>query len=315
MIHIGIELGIYADSAAVFKAAKIAQQKNVNFFVPETHPKKFGVDAFETILSLRDVIKKGTVGTAVVNVFSRDKERMLEYANKIQQMYANRFLLGIGTSAPIIVEQLYGKKFAKPVKRMIEYTEYLRNHGYSGKLFWAAVGDAMIKLSVRHADGVIFFMRTKEEIKRAASLAHSSIKSDNKKSFQVSCIIPVYISDSLSHARSNAKATIAKYIGANEFYSNPLRMAGYKGEVEKIRESYFGGGLDHAIKQVTDQMADDLTIQGTPKECAKQLLKISKESNLDIAIAGFDLPPDEFNNNWLFENISLMLEEVQKTNG
>ncbi len=75
MTKIGIELGIRAPFDAILKASKIADEHSVDYFlVPETHPESLGVDAFETILQIVGNIKNVTVGTGIVNVFSREKE-------------------------------------------------------------------------------------------------------------------------------------------------------------------------------------------------------------------------------------------------
>ena len=76
-MKLGIELGIRAPKKAIEKAAEIAEEHLIDyFFVPETHPKFYGVDAFETLSKISENIKHVKLGTVIVNIFSRSKKRL-----------------------------------------------------------------------------------------------------------------------------------------------------------------------------------------------------------------------------------------------
>ena len=78
MTNIGIELGIRAPIEAIERAAQIADNNSVEYFlVPETHPEFFGVDALETILKISKKIKHLKLGTGIINIFSRTQKKFL----------------------------------------------------------------------------------------------------------------------------------------------------------------------------------------------------------------------------------------------
>ena len=86
MTNIGIELGIRAPIEAIERAAQIADDNHVEYFlVPETHPEFFGVNALDTILKISEKVKNVKLGTGIINVFSRTQEEILDYANQIYE--------------------------------------------------------------------------------------------------------------------------------------------------------------------------------------------------------------------------------------
>jgi len=285
--NIGIELGIRAPIEAIERAAQIADNNSVEYFlVPETHPEFFGVDALETILKISKKITHLKLGTGIINIFSRTQEEILDYANQIYEKTDGKFVLGIGTSAPIIIEKLWKMEFKKPVSRLKDYSNFIRS-GFRGQIYWAAVGEKTTKLAAENADGVIFFLKPRAQILDHIDLINSTLLSLNKSkdTFNLISIIPTYFDvDS-----NQAKMTLAGYIGANEFYSTPLSNAGFQDEVKKIKNAYENDGLKKAAQNVENTLLDELTIIGsvdTCKEKINEIVKNTKQSKFSDIIRG-----------------------------
>ena len=300
----GIELGINATLSSIQKAAQIANQSKIDyFFVPETNPAVMGVDAFDALEQISNGKCDMVLGTAIVNVFSREKERISLKANKIYEKTNEKFVLGIGTSAPVIVEKLWNLKFEHPLSRIIDYTKYLRAN-FKGKIFWAAVGQKITQLAAQNADGVIFFLKPRKQIISDIQNIKKIISSAGKSfdAFEIICIVPTYVDSGNFKA---AKTTLAKYIGANEFYSNPLSKE-FENEVMEIRETFKKFGLAETIEKVSDDLAKELTICGTPTHCRQMLDNFQEETGCKTVIAGFDLPKEGFDSKF-FENLKKLL--------
>ncbi len=128
-MQIGIELGIRAPRKAIEKAAKIAEKHLIKYFlVPETHPNFYGVDAFQTLSQISENIKKVKLGTGIVNVFSRSKEEIADHANQLHKKTGGNFVLGIGTSAQLIIEELWKMEFKKPLSRLENYSSFIKKN-------------------------------------------------------------------------------------------------------------------------------------------------------------------------------------------
>lgn len=304
-MKIGIELGIKAPQKAIERAAEISDKNGVDyFFVAETHPKVYGVDAFETLLKLSEKTKQVTLGTAIVNVFSRSKEQILSASEKLYSRTGGRFVLGIGTSAPVIVERLWKMQFKNSLSRLKEYTEFIRK-GFRGDIFWAAVGEKTVREAAINADGVLFFLKPKSQIKKDVILIKQNLNRENL--FEVTSIVPTYI---LEQDNFQAKMTLGSYIGANEFYSKPLAKAGFESEVKKIKSTYDDLGLKEAAKNVSDRLLDELVVFGTTQDCAKKISEKKKDLPLSSIILGFDLPESGYTDNF-FNKLEKLLRDIK----
>lgn len=306
MTKIGIELGIRARFDAIKRAAQIAENNSVEYFlIPETHPKVFGVNAMDSLLKLSEKVNHLKLGTGIINVFSRTQEEILESANHIHTKTGGKFVLGIGTSAPIIIEDMWKMEFKKPISRLKEYTKFLKTK-YSGQIYWAAVGEKTTKLAAQNADGVIFFLKPRIQISDHIEIINSTLAASNKTDeFNTISIVPTFFENS-----NQAKITLASYIGANEFYSTPLVNAGFQEEVEKIKNSYKKFGLKDAAKNVSESLLDELTISGSVQLCKEKICKMIENTKLKTIILGFDLPEDKYTDDF-FEKLDKLLKSLQ----
>jgi len=305
---IGIELGIRAPIEAIKRAAQIADDNYVQYFlVPETHPEFFGVDALQALLKISEKVKHVKLGTGIINVFSRTREEILDRANQIHKKTGGKFILGIGTSAPVIIEKLWKMEFKKPLSRLRDYSNFIKTK-YSGPIYWAAVGEKTTKLAAENADGVIFFLKPRDQILTHIDLINLTLRSLNKSKdeFNVISIIPTFFAGE----NNQAKLTLASYIGANEFYSIPLANAGFQDEVEKIKNAYEKVGLKEAAQNVGDALLDELTISGSINLCKEKISKMTKNTKLKTIILGFDLLEDQYTDDF-FQKLDKLLKGLQ----
>ena len=308
MTNIGIELGIRAPIEAIERAAQIADDNNLEYFlVPETHPEFFGVNALDTILKISEKVKNVKVGTGIINVFSRTREEILDYANRIHEKTDGKFVLGIGTSAPIIIEKLWKMEFKNPLSRLKAYSNFIKTK-FKGQIYWAAVGEKTTKLAAENANGVIFFLKPRVQISNHIDLINSTLASLNKSEdmFNLISIIPTYFEAD----NNQAKMTLAGYIGANEFYSTPLSNAGFQDDVEKIKSTYEKDGLRKAAQNVGDALLDELTITGSVDICKEKINEMIKNTKLKTIILGFDMPRDKYTDDF-FTKLDKLMKDLQ----
>ena len=308
MTKIGIELGIRAPVKAIERAAQIADNTSVEyFFVPETHPGFFGVNALDVLSNISEKVKHVKLGTGIINVFSRTREEILDAANHLHTKTGGKFVLGMGTSAPIIIKNLWNMEFKKPLSRLRDYSNFIKTK-YSGPIYWAAVGEKTTKLAAENADGVIFFLKPRDQISNHIDMINSTLKSLNKSEdeFNIISILPTFFADNTNQA----KMTLASYIGANEFYAISLTNAGFQDEVEKIKNAFEKVGLLEAMQNVGDVLLDELTVSGSVEECKEKISKIIKNTKLKTIILGFDLPEDKYTDDF-FKKLDKLLKSLQ----
>lgn len=297
MVRKGIELGIEAPMEAFFRAKAITDSESVDYlFVPETNPDIFGVDALKTLYEITSW-KGGTtrLGTGIVSIFSRDVDRLKRKAQEIYDRSGGRFVLGIGASTKFFADS-HGRRFEKPLKRMREYTLQLKSTD-SFSVYWAAVGDRMNYSAGMLADGVVYFMKPENELKRSISQLKDPLEKRRVTSrFNTVSIRPVYMED-WEKARDMAALTIAKYVNGNEAYRHGLEREGFGKEVDDIVR-YGRSGLEEMAKKVSDKMVKSLVTYGTPRDCAKEIDEYAKRTGIKTVLAGFDLPRSQFDSNF-----------------
>jgi len=290
MKKIGIGLGIRSQLETIKKAAIISDKSNKidYFFVPEIHPKYVGVDAFETLKNIMGDVQKIRLGTGIVNVFARSEQDTLKLAKEIFYGTKENFVLGLGTSTPSIVENMYKTKFEKPLTRLLDYTTYLKKK-YPGPIIWGAVGDKTIRLAVKHIDGILFLLKTEEEMKRSIEIVKTELESLEKslEEFEIIVIRPTILEDSMEKAKMVARISLASYVAGSQFYAKPLSKLGFKKEVYEICNSFEQEGLEAAAEKVSEKMIMELFSLGGVEDCARDLNEYSKRIQANCIVAGF----------------------------
>lgn len=137
-----------------------------------------GMDAMSALTAVARHTERIELGTAVVATYSRHPITMAQQALTVSAASGGRFLLGVGLSHRFVIEDRYGLSYEKPVRHMREYLEIVRAllRGeaveYEGQCFRvnaqlhvsgakpvpllvAALGEMMLKLAGRSADGTI----------------------------------------------------------------------------------------------------------------------------------------------------------------
>jgi len=217
-----------------------------------------------------------------------------------------RLVLGLGTSSQPIVEDFHGEKFERPLKRMKEYVEIIqlilsgKTINYSGEIFslknfsllikpprntipiyLAAVNQKMVELTWEIADGVIFYLRPKSEIK--STLA----KMQNQKKIDATLQIITCVNEDSEKAVARAKKTLAFYVSVGKIYREFLAINGFENETKNIYEEYKKNGLQNNHELVPESMVDELCIAGTSNECKIQL-KQFRETGINLPIIQFN---------------------------
>ena len=282
--------------------------KKLNMLKPDTVwiPETWGMENF-SMLSLACMENKfSKIGSSIINIYSRSPSLIAMGAATVDTISNKRLVLGLGTSTKPLIEDFHGDKFEKPVKRMKEYVEIIRliltgkTINYSGEIFslkdfsllikpprniipiyLAAVNQKMVELTWEIADGVIFYLRPKNEIKSTIA------RMKNQKKIDTTLQIITCIHDDSEKAIFRAKKTIAFYVSVGKIYREFLALNGFKNETKNIFEEYKKTGLENNHELVPESMINELCISGTPDECKKQL-KQFRETGINLPIIQFN---------------------------
>jgi len=292
--------------------------KKLNEFKPDTVwiPETWGMENFSmlSMASKENIFSK--IGSSIINIYSRSPSLIAMGAVTVDTISNKRLVLGLGTSSQPLVEDFHGDVFERPLKRMKEYVEIIRlilsgkMVNYSGEIFTlknfsllikpprdsipiylAAVNQKMVELTWKIADGVIFYLRPKSEIKSILA------KMQNEKKIDTSLQIITCVNEDSEKAMTRAKKTLAFYISVGKIYREFLALNGFENETKNIFEEYKRNGLQNNYEFVPESMVNELCIVGTPTECKTQL-KQFRETGINSPIIQFnpiDNVEDSFN--------------------
>ncbi len=302
-LRLGFSLGSLLSVDEILDCAKVLKQYSPDsIWVPET----WGMECGTMLAAVSQIAREPKIGSSIINIYSRTPSLIAMSAATLDLLSHGRLILGLGTSSKAIVEEWHGLEFMEPLQRMRECVEIIRRIlagnkvNYDGKIFkirnfgllikplrmsvpiyLAAVNEKMVDLAWEMGDGVIFYLRPRNELQKTITRMH------NRKRIDVACQIITCVSDDLEKALTRAKKTISFYVAVGKTYRDFLSMNGFRKETEAIFSEYGRSGLGGIHDLVPDSMVESLALCGTPAEIPAKLKRFSE--------AGIDLPIIQFN--------------------
>jgi 5,10-methylenetetrahydromethanopterin reductase len=88
-------------------------------------PQIFGLDAMGVLAVVGREVPRIELGTGVVPTYGRHPLTMAQQALTVQAASGGRFVLGIGLSHQMVIENMFGLSFDKPLRHMREYLAVL----------------------------------------------------------------------------------------------------------------------------------------------------------------------------------------------
>ncbi|HEY8494833.1 MAG TPA: TIGR03564 family F420-dependent LLM class oxidoreductase [Myxococcota bacterium] len=216
----------------IVEEAKRAEAEGFAFF---SLPNIFGFDAVSALTVAGRETSRIELATGVTPTPPRHPFALAQQALTAQAACRGRFVLGIGLSHKIVIEDMLGLSYARPARQMREYLEVLmplvqgRPASFAGELYRvrgalqvqggspvpvvvAALGPKMLELTGRLADGTATWMtglRTLAEhtvptIRRAAREA-------GRPEPRIVAALPIALTTDLDGARRAADQVFAIY--------------------------------------------------------------------------------------------------------
>jgi F420-dependent oxidoreductase-like protein len=195
----------------------------------------FGVDAMTALAVAGGQVPGIEVGTAVVPTYPRHPAALAQQARTVAAAVDGRFVLGIGLSHRIVIEDMFGYDFGKPLLHMREYLEVLlplldgQPASFNGAtvraniglttpspgrvpLLLAALGPQMLRLAGERTDGTILWMTGPATVRdHIVPTITAAAQAAGRPSPRVVCILPVCVSDDPDGARERAARVFAIY--------------------------------------------------------------------------------------------------------
>jgi len=261
----------------------------------------WGEDALTSLAQLAAVTSRIRIGTSIVPVFARSPANLAMSALNLDRMSEGRFFLGLGTSGELVIQDLHGEKFAKPLTRMREYIDILRKASRGERLdhdgeffktkrfrlrfepyranlpiYIAALSPASLRMTGELADGWLPIFLAPSRMAAAVAELREGAKAAGRSlaDIAISPQVSIYVTDDVAAARDRERPHIAFYVGGmGVFYHQYMHRIGFGAEADRVRHAFAGKQRDEAARLVTDEMVDAMTIIGPPAACRAQMQK------------------------------------------
>jgi len=325
-VKLGVNLGYAPPGTNPAELVPLVQEAERLGFDSVWAAEAWGTDAVSVLAWVGASTSRIKLGSAIMQIPGRTPGNTAMTAATLDLMSGGRFILGLGTSGPQVVEGWHGEPWGKPLGKTREYIELVRtalrrevleHHGehyripYDGAgatglgkplklmmrplradipIYLAAIGPKNVALAAEIADGWLPMLVVPERFDDAfgPSLAGA------REGFEIAAGVTVLVGDDVESLRDAIKPHIALYVGGmgakgKNFYNSLISRYGWEAEAAEIQELYLGGRQHEAIASVPDELVDAVALVG-PKERIRDRLDAWRETPVTTLIVGSPQP-------------------------
>ena len=264
----------------------------------------WGVDAITPLAWLGAQTERIKLGTAIMQIPGRSPANAAMTAVTLDLLSGGRFLMGLGTSGPQVVEGWHGQEWGKPVAKTREYVEIVRaivrrerleHHGEHydipvqggtglGKplkllarplrseipIYLAAIGPKAVEQTFEIADGWLPIFWSPEKARAVFPLDRA------REGFEIAPSVPALLTDDVESGRNMLKEYYSFYIGGmgargKNFYNDLFTRYGYEAEAREIQDLFLEGHQREAAGKVPDAFVDEVALVGSVERIRDRL--------------------------------------------
>jgi len=325
-MKLGLNLGYASPGTNPAELVPLVQEAERLGFDSVWAAEAWGTDAVTVLAWLAASTTTIKVGSAIMQIPGRTPANTAMTAATLDLMSGGRFILGLGTSGPQVVEGWHGEPWGKPLGKTREYVEIVRaalrretveHHGeqyripYDGPdatglgkplklmlrplraeipIYLAAIGPKNVALAAEIADGWLPIFVDPERFGDAfgASIAGA------RDGFEIAATAHVLVGDDVQALRDSLKPYLALYVGGmgakgKNFYNALVCRYGWEEDAARIQDLYLAGKQREAIAAVPDALVDAVALVG-PKERIRDRLEAWRETPVTTLIVGSPQP-------------------------
>jgi probable F420-dependent oxidoreductase len=245
-----------------------------------------GQDGFTPLAMAAAWAPEMRLGIAIIPAYTRGPALLAQSVASLAEAAPGRFVMGIGTSSNVIVENWNGIPFEEPYKRVKDSVNFLKKvlagekvtetydsfdvKGFKLQMaplthqppiLIAALRQGMLKLAGRVGDGAILNWLSAEDVKTVAPFVHEG--GEGKEIVARLFVIPT---DDRDKARAIARRGIAAYLNV-PVYAAFHEWLGRSDVLEGMWKHWKAGDRKAALDAIPDEVVDALVIHGSPDEC------------------------------------------------
>ena len=245
-----------------------------------------GHDGFTPLALASTWAPEMRLGIAIIPAFTRGPALLAQSAASLAEAAPGRFVMGVGTSSNVIVQNWNGIPFEEPYKRTRDTVKFMRAALAGEKItetcdsfdvkgfrlqmpppdpqppiLIAALRQGMLKLAGKVGDGAILNWLSAEDVKTVAPYVHEG--GPGKEIVARLFVIPTADREK---ARAIARRGAAAYLNV-PVYAAFHEWLGRGDQLKGMWDAWKAGDRKAALEAIPDEVVDDLVIHGSPEEC------------------------------------------------
>ena len=281
----------------------------------------WGVDAITPLAWLGATTTTLRLGTAIMQLPGRSPANAAMTAVTLDLLSGGRFLMGLGTSGPQVVEGWHGQEWGKPLVKTREYVEIVRaivrrerleHHGEHydipvqggtglGKplklmarpfrseipIYIAAIAPKAVEQAFEIADGWLPIFWSPEKAPDVFPLDR------RREGFDVAPTAPAIVTDDVQSGRDALKQYYSFYIGgmgarSRNFYNDLFTRYGYEAEAHEIQELFLDGKQAEAAGKIPDAFVDEVALVGSVERIRERLAAFRESGATSLLVSTRD---------------------------
>jgi probable F420-dependent oxidoreductase len=265
-----------------------------------------GIDAFTPLTLAAQWAPQLRLGTAIVGIYTRAPVALAVSAGTLAALAPGRFVMGIGTSSQVAVEQWNGIPFEKPYQRSRDMLRFLRTALSGAKvsqeyetfsvdgfrldpapeippaLALAALRPGMIRLAARESDAAITNWLAPSDVPAVREVAGPDCE----------LVARVFVcpTTDLEVARTIGRRAIAAYLTV-PVYAAFHEWLGRGDLLAPMQAAWAQGDRRGALALIPDELVDELVIHGPLPACRERVAEYQAQG-LDTPVIGLLPAPD-----------------------
>jgi F420-dependent oxidoreductase-like protein len=288
-----MNLGIFTSTrdnsidGLIAEARQVEQDGFASYWMPQI----FGPEALTTLAVIGREVPRIELGTSVIPTYPRHPMMLAQHALTTNAIVGGRLCLGIGLSHKVVIEDMMGMSFDKPLRHMREYLSILmpllesQAVSFAGETLTthaglaipgasrcgvvvAALGPQMLALAAQMADGTLTWCTGPETLRTLTiPTINAAAERLGRPAPRVIAALPVCVTSDVAAARARAAEVFAVY-GQLPSYRAMLDHEGAAGPA-------------------------DIAIVGSADEVSSRIAALADIGVTDFAAVEFGATPDE----------------------
>lgn len=307
-------LGVVLKGLAPSELLRLGQEAEANGFRSAWFAEITFGDAITPATAVAVATQRIQLVPSIVGIWSRTPVTAALTASSLDELSGGRLRFGVGLQAHTYVTDWHGRTFERPLRAMREYLTILRRVldgervSFEGEIFRvdgfelraaerahripiyvAATGPKMIELGAELADGVIGAFYSEEYIRQVVVPAVRRGVEKAGRAFEeieIGCVPPSIITrdDSGIELIKGQVVMFSTALRSSPGYADCVTAAGFGEELERIHALVARGEAGAAMRAVPDEMANALTVSGSPENAWRRIEAFREAGLTTIAL-------------------------------